>query len=171
MLAALLLAGCGAIRHQPSLDDSPLPRELAALPACSEAPLRPGGRCIALVRADAWWPDTGVRACAGQTYRITVPPGQRWFDLNRVNEPPFGEPGSVLMNLFARYKRHRGVAWFSLIAGVTGPPQPGGVRNNQVAVASSGPVPPPLLIKRPGRSGARTKSMYGDLLIRVKRQR
>jgi hypothetical protein len=104
-LSLTALAGCAAIRYEPIPYDSAKPDE--AIPGClKEAGLREGHECLALVRAAQWWSDTGVKVEAGQVLRITVPPGQVWFDADRVNHPPFGEKGSGLMNFYARFKRH-----------------------------------------------------------------
>lgn len=121
LLVAATLTGCAAVRYEPTSYDSPKP-VLKDVPGCLPAgSLAPGGECLALVRADQWWSDTGVSVKKGVTYRLTVPPHQVWFDKGIVNKPPHGDPGNRLMNLFARYKRHEGGLWFSLIAAVVEP--------------------------------------------------
>jgi hypothetical protein len=114
------LSGCAAIKYELISYDSPKP-DLPGIRGCLADPARrlaPGDECLALVRADQYWSDTGVIVQKGAAYRVTVPPGQAWFDSARINEPPFGEPGSRLMNVYARYLRKTGGAWFSLIGEV-----------------------------------------------------
>lgn len=120
VILAAVLAGCAAVRYEPTSYDSPKP-VLEGVPGCLAAPLAQGGECLALVRADQWWSDTGVSVKKGAAYRLTVPAGQTWFDKGRVNYPPYGEIGSWAMNLFAGYKRQKESLWFSLIAAVVEP--------------------------------------------------
>lgn len=122
LVVAAALAGCAAVRHEPISHDSPKP-VLPGMPGClsTGALAAPGDECLALVRADQWWSDTGVSVKKGAAYRLTVPPHQVWFDKGIVNQPPRGDPGSRLMNLFARYKRNEEGLWFSLIAAVVEP--------------------------------------------------
>lgn len=119
LVIAATLTGCAAVRYEPTSYDSPRPVE-AGVPGCLSAGAlaAPGDECLALVRADQWWSDTGVSVKKRAAYRLTVPPHQVWFDKGIVNKPPHGDPGNRLMNLFARYKRHEEGLWFSLIAAV-----------------------------------------------------
>jgi len=119
LVVAATLTGCAAVRYEPTSYDSPKPVE-AGVPGCLSAGAlaAPGDECLALVRADQWWSDTGVTVKKQAAYRLTVPPHQVWFDKGIVNKPPYGDPGSRLMNLFESYKRHEGGLWFSLIAAV-----------------------------------------------------
>lgn len=122
LVVAATLTGCAAVRYEPTSYDSPKP-VAAGVPGClsKDALAAPGDECLALVRADQWWSDTGVTVKKQAAYRLTVPPHQVWFDKGIVNKPPYGDPGSRLMNLFERYKRHEGGLWFSLIAAVVEP--------------------------------------------------
>ena len=79
---------------------------------------------MALVRADSWYSDTGIRVKPAESYCIRIPRGQVWFDADRPNSPPAGEPGNLLMNLFQWLRRHD-LPWFTLMAGVVGVTQPG----------------------------------------------
>ena len=119
LVVTATLTGCAAVRYEPTSYDSPKPVE-AGVPGCLSAGAlaAPGDECLALVRADQWWSDTGVTVKKQAAYRLTVPPHQVWFDKGIVNKPPYGDPGSRLMNLFESYKRHEGGLWFSLIAAV-----------------------------------------------------
>ena len=122
LVFAATLSGCAAVRYEPTSYDSPKPIG-AGVPGClsKDALAAPGDECLALVRADQWWSDTGVTVKKRAAYRLTVPPHQVWFDKGIVNKPPYGDPGSRLMNLFESYKRHEGGLWFSLIAAVVEP--------------------------------------------------
>lgn len=119
LVVAATLTSCAAVRYEPTSYDSPKPVG-AGVPGClsKDALAAPGDECLALVRADQWWSDTGVTVKKQAAYRLTVPPHQVWFDKGIVNKPPYGDPGSRLMNLFESYKRHEGGLWFSLIAAV-----------------------------------------------------
>ncbi|HQR99114.1 MULTISPECIES: hypothetical protein [unclassified Polaromonas] len=119
LVVTATLTGCAAVRYEPTSYDSPKPVE-AGVPGCLSAGAlaAPGDECLALVRADQWWSDTGVTVKKQAAYRLTVPPHQVWFDKGIVNKPPYGDPGNRLMNLFESYKRHEGGLWFSLIAAV-----------------------------------------------------
>ncbi len=110
-LASLLAAGCSNVPHKPANNAA------AKSPLCASV-LNEGASCFALVRAKNWYSDTGIRVKPGQTYCFRIEPGQKWFDAGRPNTPPEGEPGSMLMNLFAHLKRERDVPWFGLMAGV-----------------------------------------------------
>lgn len=121
VLASLLpLGGCAAVNYEPVTLDTPPPQVSGTPvnmgPHCT-AELRAGAACMALVRAQDWYSDTGVRVKEGQAYCIRVPPGQVWFDAQRRNSPPDGEPGSLLMNVFKWLKRHD-QPWFTLMADV-----------------------------------------------------
>lgn len=116
-LCALALAGCAAVKYTPTAYDSPKPA--GPDQSCLTGKLDYRNECLALVRAKDVWSDSGVQVTKGEVYRVTVPPGQSWLDAGRVNVPPQGEPGSPMMNLASKYKRHD-TDWFSLIAAVAG---------------------------------------------------
>lgn len=118
LLAWIAVSGCSSIMYTPVTVDSPIPEVVRQerIPVCSEA-LSEGLSCLALVRAENWFSDTGVRVGPGQSYCFQVPPGQAWFDAGRRNSPPQGEHGSTAMNWLAFAKRHE-VPWFTLMAGV-----------------------------------------------------
>lgn len=122
LVVAATLTGCAAVRYEPTSYDSPKPVG-AGVPGCLSAGAlaAPGDECLALVRADQWWSDTGVTVKKQAAYRLTVPPHQVWFDKGRVNVPPNGECGNGIMTLFEHYKRQEGGLWFSLIAAVVEP--------------------------------------------------
>lgn len=115
LLALGLLGGCAQVSYDRVPLDSPMPFEAKDLAAC-QGILTEGASCVALVRADQWSSDTGLDVAKGEYYRITVPPGQFWFDADRLNLPPKGEKGSWLMNRVAHLKRQSNSDWFSLIA-------------------------------------------------------
>jgi hypothetical protein len=131
---ALLLAACAAIKHTAIPYDNPRPLGIAD---CRGAALAEGDSCLTLVRANQWYSDSHLLLVLGASYCVSVPLGQRWFDLERVNEPPDGEPGSGMMNLYAPSKRFRDTSglrpgetssdrvrmdgWFALIAAVVQP--------------------------------------------------
>ncbi len=120
------LAGCGSIGYTPVLVDSPLPavfREARPGNAPCGPTLVPGQSCVTLVRAEDWYSDTRIRVEAKQTYCFHVPAGQVWFDAERRNSPPRGEPGSLFMNALKRAKR-QDAPWFTLMAGVAPDPVP-----------------------------------------------
>ena len=89
--------------------------------ACSIEPggelikLEPGQSCFAQVIARQRISLTPLRVDPCERYEVTVPPAQVWDDKGRVSRPPHGEAGSVLMNLFKRYKRVKDAQWFALI--------------------------------------------------------
>lgn len=122
-LTAVLLAGCGVTKYEPVAFDSMKPL-IPDAPGCLEKPLVRGAQCMTLVRADQWWSDTGIVVQKGEAYLVTVPPGQAWFDKDRVNTPPRGEHGSDFMNFFKETKRCQERPWFSLIGGVVRPGSP-----------------------------------------------
>jgi hypothetical protein len=131
---AFLLTGCAAVKHANIPYDNAKP---AGWADCRGATPAKGDACLALVRANQWYSDSHLRVAAGDSYCVTVPPGQKWFDLQRVNHAPDGEPGSGMMNIYASRKRFRDTSalkpgesrsdrartdgWFALIAAVVLP--------------------------------------------------
>jgi len=115
LLLAAGLTGCASLAYTPVPVDSAAPSDLA--PPCA-TPLAPGQRCTALVRADQWASPSGLQVGPHEAYCVQVPPGQVWFDADRRNTPPHGEQGSWIMRLGSGLKRHREIAWFSLVAAV-----------------------------------------------------
>lgn len=63
---------------------------------------------------------TGVLVQPGDVHTVTACPGQTWYDGGRPSHPPDGDPGTWLMNLFARTKRAPKALWFALIAETEG---------------------------------------------------
>lgn len=116
LLALGLLGGCAQVSYDRVHLDSPMPFEARDLVPC-QGVLKGGASCLAMVRADQWFTDTGLTVGAGERYRISVPACQFWYDKDRLNVPPKGEAGSGLMNLFTGLKRHD-TEWFSLMATV-----------------------------------------------------
>ncbi len=116
IVAVLSFGGCASMTYDPLLVDSAMPRELVSMQPCT-AQLGPGRTCVAQVRAENWYSDTGLRVRPSQSYCIRIPQGQVWFDADRRNSPPVGEAGSVAMNLFKGLRRHDS-PWFTLMAGV-----------------------------------------------------
>jgi len=133
LLLLPVLAGCVSITYSPVQMDSPRPLGDGSPPMCeSKVPVRnalakepkgpaatiilpPGNRCIFPVRADQMLSLTPLAIEEGQTYRITVPRNQVWYDASRCNVPPRGEPGNMIMNLLAHRKQHD-TGWFALFA-------------------------------------------------------
>jgi len=118
LVLATAIVGCASVRYKQVKADSPRPQ--TSPPACSGS-LEIGQRCMARVQADQLYTSTGLNVKARQTYKVEVPPDQVWYDAERRNVPPKGEPGSFLMNLGKRLKRHSNVDWFTLMAEVTDP--------------------------------------------------
>jgi hypothetical protein len=120
VLVCLQIIGCASIKYEPVLVDSAVPtlggKPLSAQLPCPDS-LDAGMSCTAVVRAENWFSDTGLRVRAGESYCIRTPKGQVWFDAGRRNSPPIGDSGSSSMNLFKPLKRH-GFPWFTLMAGV-----------------------------------------------------
>jgi hypothetical protein len=135
--SALLFSGCAAVKHSGIPYDNPRPANFANVPGCRGAMLAAGAQCVALVRANQWYSDSHLSTTVGESYCVSVPGVQRWFDLERVNDAPDGEPGSGLMNLYASRKRFRDPSglrpgetewqrarvdgWFALVAAVVKP--------------------------------------------------
>src|SRR6185369_10869861 len=115
---ATTIVGCASVSYKPVKSDSPRPQ--TNMPACSGS-LVVGQRCLARVQADQLYTSTGLNVKARQTYKVEVPPEQVWYDADRRNVPPKGEPGSFIMNMFKSLKRHRNSDWFTLMAAVTNP--------------------------------------------------
>lgn len=109
VLLALTLAGCQSISYEPVKLDSSAPIDLKP---CART-LSVDQSCTALVQAERWISPTGIHAEAGETYCVSVPPNQVWFDAGRRNTPPHGEEGNWLMNL--ALKRHKDYGFFNLI--------------------------------------------------------
>lgn len=78
--------------------------------------LAKGKRCVFPVRAEKRVTLTPILTSSGETYRITVPRNQVWYDRDQRNVAPQGEKGSTLMNLAKSWKRHEDMGWFALVA-------------------------------------------------------
>lgn len=121
VLLLTLLAGCVSISYSPIQADSPAPPAAshqlceAVAPAVTQT-LAKGASCVFPVRADQKLTRTPLAINPGETYRVTVPRNQVWYDASRRNVPPDGESGSDMMNWFERWKRHPKSLWFALIA-------------------------------------------------------
>lgn len=134
LLLLTALAGCVSITYSPIQSDSPAPS--AGWPPLCEAmaptrvyearvpeatlSLAQGKSCMFPVRAELKLTLTPLAIEQNQTYRITVPRNQVWYDQSRRNVPPHGDPGSALMKRFDRWKRHSDPLWFALIAANVG---------------------------------------------------
>lgn len=112
---AMILSSCVSISYKPINLDSP-PLRSDALCKIDKPTLEKGESCMFLIRADQTLTRTSLKVEKDQTYRITVPKDQVWYDLSRRNEPPNGERGSWMMNLFKHWKRIPDSSWFALIA-------------------------------------------------------
>jgi hypothetical protein len=113
LVSILVLGGCARTGYAPVLQDSARPTTSA--PNCGKT-LKLKESCLALVRASEWYSATGLVVSPGETYRMSVPENQLWFDKGRPNSPPQGEQGNWLMNRFER--RHPESLWFALMAAV-----------------------------------------------------
>jgi len=125
LLLLIVLAGCAAIDYSPIKADSPAPVPppapgphpvCAAVPPAGTMRLAKGAACMFPIRADQPLTLTPLAIEPKESYRISVPRNQVWFDKERRNVPPHGEPGDWLMNLVAPWKRLPGSQWFALIA-------------------------------------------------------
>src|SRR5688500_9128627 len=107
-----LLSGCVSISYTPIYADSP-PPAFDESPLCKAAPgeqtltLLIGTSCVFPIRGDVQLTRTPVAVEPGETYRVTVPRNQVWYDADRRNTPPQGERGSALMNAFKHWKRQK----------------------------------------------------------------
>jgi len=150
LFALGLLAGCAQVSYERVHLDSPRPKATKGVPPCSGS-LKENATCLALVRANQWFSDTGLTVATGERYRISVPACQFWYDEGRLNVPPAGEAGNGLMNLFSNLKRHRESDWFSLIAAV---------------LSSSGePLEPVVDLGRGGADGVIAPMANGKLVM------
>lgn len=151
LIVSLALGGCASGKRDKRY--SVLPDDA---PACMHEPggklikLAPGQSCHAHVIARERISLTPLRVDPCESYEVTVPPAQVWDDKGRVSQPPHGEDGSFLMNLFKRYKRVQDARWFALIGtavdiGKTASPAPHFDQDLGVC--------PVLTIRREGRLG------------------
>lgn len=101
--------------------------------------LKLGKSCYALVRAADWHSTTNLRVEPNWSIDVDVPPGQLWYDADRINTAPQGDEGSFLMRLFGGLKRHD-EPYFALMATV--------VKCNPETPAQSGS--PAALALKPG---------------------
>jgi len=115
LLLAFSLTSCFSIKYEPVTVDSYPPVNAAKIGKC-QAQLQTEKICLAQIYADRWKSFTGIKVGAGESYCVTVPPDQVWFDKDRRNTAPYGEKGSLLMNL--AQKRHKGIPFFSLMINV-----------------------------------------------------
>lgn len=120
-----LLSGCVSIRYSPIYADSPAPpsgpHSVCKGPLDEDTfTLQIGASCMFPIRADEKLTRTPIALEPGHTYRVSVPPNQMWYDDDRPSTPPHGDRGSVLMNLFSKWKRQRNSLWFALIAANVG---------------------------------------------------
>ncbi|OYU44537.1 MAG: hypothetical protein CFE44_12430 [Burkholderiales bacterium PBB4] len=124
-LAAAASVGCAASARAPVKTDSPppLPTAAADLVCARDGQGQPqtlalDQSCYALVRAADWFSPTPLRVQPGWVVKVSVPPGQRWYDADRVNIAPEGDEGNVVMRLFSGWKRHAQHPYFALMATV-----------------------------------------------------
>lgn len=123
LLIALVIiqASCVSIRYSPIHTDSPPP---SSHPLCAELELdsdakrtlKEGKICVFLIRADQKLTHTTLAIDKGETYRISVPRNQVWYDSSRRNVPPHGEEGSWMMKPFNHWRQRHESQWFALIA-------------------------------------------------------
>lgn len=118
---AMCQASCVSIKYTPIHSDSPAPPP-GSPQLCTEMvssvtqTLKEGEICIFPIRADQKLMRTPLLIHDKQTYRVTVPRNQVWYDSSRRNVAPQGDHGSWLMNLFKRWKQRHESLWFALIA-------------------------------------------------------
>ena len=145
---AMLAAGCMSIRQQTVPLDAPAAAASApALPVCARdglgalRTLRLTESCYAQVRAADWYSTSNLWVKPGWTLEVVVPPGQRWYDADRINTAPQGDEGSALMKLFSGLKRHP-EPYFALMAAVVHCQAPAGdAPARRACVAESGQTP------------------------------
>lgn len=131
---ALALAGCASINYDPVQLDSPFPFDEANVSACPSV-LAKSRICHARVEANRWVSLTGIQMKEGETYCLTVPDHQLWFDKDRRNTPTIGDYGNWLMRLFS--KRHPEAPYFSLIAATVEYVSPPATTARQVIVKAN----------------------------------
>lgn len=142
-----LIAGCASNQVQTVPVDALQPQELSRSdlrPCQTVGPtLASGGRCFVVVHAAAWNNRTGLKVCAGQSYRVSVPGNQHWYDASRRSHPMRGDQGNGLMNSFEGLKRLGDEPWFVLVAGIL-PPSASidDAPVNMAALKSSADLPP-----------------------------
>lgn len=176
LVLTLALAGCFRMGYSSLVQDSARPP--GSTPACGKS-LKLKESCLALVRASEWYSPTGLSVSPGESYRISVPAGQVWFDKDRRNLPPYGEKGSWLMNLFS--KRDHDSGWFALMAAIvpenqplstgTEPVNPGHdvERDQDIAVKFAGRLVmyPNDAVWRTGNKDAFYKNNVGQIWVRI----
>ena len=122
-LTLALLGGCSGPGRE--VTHSPWPAQARGHAWCvaegGPRHLSPGASCLAVVGADEWNHRTGLRTCAGQTFHVSVPGEQYWYDAGRRSHPLKGDEGSRFMNVFQGRKRVAGQNWFLLSAGTLPP--------------------------------------------------
>ena len=108
-LVTLMSMGCASIKYEPVRLDA----SIATNPCEAQAATTSDNCSIVLVKASRWETLTGIQVASGEHICVQVPDGQFWFDKDRRNVPPKGEPGNWLMNRFK--KREPDADFFSLI--------------------------------------------------------
>ena len=115
IIFVLALTGCGTPRYNEVFIDSSS-SHVDVSKRCPETLLPGAASCVARVEANKSVTSTNINVQPSETYCISVPPNQVWFDKDRRNTPPEGEKGSWIMNLFT--KRHPEVGFFALMVAV-----------------------------------------------------
>jgi len=127
---ALSLFGCASIKVSPQPIDSTMPAEvkIEKVPYClalrsengveGKSALPPGKECWFVVQSEKIYNSTGLYLNSTDTYQITVPSGQFWYDKDRKVSAPNGDDGSWLTKHLSFMKRHPGEKWFALMATV-----------------------------------------------------
>lgn len=162
LTALTLLAGCVSTRYAPAQADSPPPPGvLLALCKAESAEayrLAAGASCLFPVRADQKFTVTPLLIDKDETYRISVPRNQVWYDASRRNVAPAGDPGSWEMNRFQHWKRHDKSEWFALIVanlrqvpGSTPPQEPARYEHHEPKEFRDVSQAPELKVTHPGR--------------------
>ena len=132
---AVSLSGCFAIKYEAVPLDSYPPVNAAEVGRCPEQ-LKSDKTCVAQIYANRWASFTGIRVGSeGESYCVTVPHGQVWFDKDRRNTPPHGDEGSWLMKLAKR--RYEVVPFFSLMIDVDRGGEDGDIQDTAVEVTDS----------------------------------
>jgi hypothetical protein len=162
LTALTLLTGCVSTRYAPVQADSPPPSDVSVAlckAASAEAyRLAEGASCLFPVRADQKFTVTPLLIDKGETYRISVPRNQVWYDASRRNVAPAGDPGSWEMNRFQHWKRDDKSEWFALIAanlrpvqGSTSAQEPARYEHQESKEFVDVSREPELKVKLPGR--------------------
>lgn len=95
VVIAVLLNACSTLEPDSRAVDPNEP------PCATLQALAPGQRCEVDVASFRIQVDSGLHLAAGEVYRLTVSPGQRWSDWGRAPvDPQVGDPGNRYMRWF-----------------------------------------------------------------------